>query len=139
MRDACAVADLTTAELALIPAATALAGVALGTGGTAWLDRLRERRAARDQRDRAIAELLTAAVDLISGAQVIRAAYEKQGGWRYYARASAAVLTAAGEVLGPGGTLSAEILVAILHGCLKARTLDDEASAWSHRAAERAV
>jgi 4-hydroxybenzoate polyprenyltransferase len=49
---------VTNLELALIPALSALGGVALGIGRNAWLDRIRDRRAVRRQRDRAIAELL---------------------------------------------------------------------------------
>src|SRR5262249_24359745 len=110
MRHAGPVAHLTTAELALIPAATALAGVALGIAANSYAGRQRQRRAARDQRDQAIAELLTATVDLVSGIGALRAAYLKQGGWRHYVRAGAIIIAAAGEVLGPGGTLSTEIL-----------------------------
>jgi hypothetical protein len=110
MRHAGAVAHLTIAELALIPAGTALAGVALGIAGNGYLDRRRERKSAKDQRDRAIAELLTAAADLISGIQAFRVAYLKQGGWRQHTRTSAVILAAVGDVLGPGGKLSTVIL-----------------------------
>lgn len=110
MRHACAVTNLTGLELALIPAGTALAGVALGIAGNGYLDRQRECRAAKQQRDQAIAELLTATVDLVSSVQAIRSAYLKQGGWRHYVRLSAVILAAAGTVLGPDGKLSTEIL-----------------------------
>ena len=101
---------LTSLELALIPAGAALAGVTLGIFGNGYLDGLRERRAAKQQRDQAIAELLTATVDLITGIQAIRAAYLKQTPWRHYVRASAAILAAAGTVLGSEGELTPEIL-----------------------------
>lgn len=103
-------ATLTTAELALIPAGTALAGVALGIAGNGYLDRRKERRAARDQRDQAIAELLTATVDVITGIQALRAAHLKQGGWRHYIRVSAILVAAMGQILGPGGKFSDDIL-----------------------------
>ncbi len=91
-------ASVSGLELALIPAGAALAGVALGTAGTAYLDRLRERRAAIRQRDQAIAELLTATVDLVGAVQTIRAAYEKQGSWQHYARMGGVIIAAAGLV-----------------------------------------
>ena len=75
VRDADAVATLTTAELALIPAGTALIGVVLGIGGNRYLDRHKEKRA-EDQQDQAIAELLTATVDLVSGIHALRALIE---------------------------------------------------------------
>jgi hypothetical protein len=106
-----AVTNLTSLEITLIPAAAALIGVALGIAGNGYLDRQRERRAARQLRDQAIAELLTSTVDLISGIQAIRAAYYvKQATWRHYVRLSATILAAAGSVLGSDGKLSAEIL-----------------------------
>lgn len=110
MRHAGAVTNLTGLELALIPAGTALVGVALGIAGNGYLDRQRERRAAKQQRDQAIAELLTATVDLISGVQAIRAAYLKQAKWRHYIRVSAVILAAIGTVLGSDGELTTEIL-----------------------------
>lgn len=110
MRHAGAVTNLTGLEFALIPAAAALAGVALGIVGNEYLDRQRDRRAAKQQRDQAIAELLTATVDLLSGTQALRAAYMKQGRWRHYIRLSAVIMIAMGAVIGPGGELSTEIL-----------------------------
>ena len=110
MRHAGAVSNLSGLELALIPAAAALVGVALGIAGNGYLDRQREKRAAKQQRDQAIGELLTATVDLLSGIQALRAAYLKQGGWRHYIRLSAVILAAAGAVLDRDGKLSTEIL-----------------------------
>jgi hypothetical protein len=77
MGQACAVTNVTGLELAIIPAGAALVGVVLGTVGNAYLDRRRDRRAACRERDQAIAELLTATVDLISGVQAVRAAYPR--------------------------------------------------------------
>jgi hypothetical protein len=109
MRHADPVAHLTTAELALIPAATALAGVAIGVGGNAYLGKLGERRAARRRSDQAITDVLTSAVDLISGVQAMRSAY-RQRSWVHYIRVAAVVVAAAGTAAGPGGQLSTEIL-----------------------------
>jgi hypothetical protein len=75
LRHAYAVVNVTGLELALIPAGAALVGVALGTAGNAYLDRLRDRRTAKRERDQAIAELLAATVDLTTGIQAVRAAY----------------------------------------------------------------
>lgn len=90
---------VTSLELALIPAGAALAGVALATAGNGWLDRRRDIRAARRQRDQAIAEMLTATADLMSGIQTIRAAYDRSA-WRAQFRTAAAVYTAIGTALG---------------------------------------
>ncbi|SRR6266567_223117 len=84
---------VTNLDLALISAGAALGGVALGIFGNGWLDRLRDRRAARQSRDQAIAEILTAAVDLISSVQAIRAAYDTSR-WRAQLRNAVALVTA---------------------------------------------
>lgn len=88
-----AASSVTPLELALIPAIAALGGVALGIFGQGWLDRRRDRRAARQQRDQAIAEILTATVDLISSTQAIRAAYDTSRWWAQF-RTIAAIVTA---------------------------------------------
>lgn len=93
--------NVTGLELALIPAGAAIAAASLTTLGQGWLDRLKDRRAARDLRDQAIAELLASAADMIQGVQAIRAAYEGQSGWRDIIRKSAAVMAAVGSIL-PG-------------------------------------
>lgn len=93
--------DLTGLELALIPAGSALVGVALGIGGQGWLDSRRERRAALDARDQAIAEMLAATVDVMQGVQEIRGAYEGQAGWRRHVRRGAVIVAATGLAL-PG-------------------------------------
>jgi hypothetical protein len=104
------VASVTPFELALISSITALAGVTLGIAGSAYLDRLREWREARRGRDQAIAELLTATVDLIVGIQAVRAAYQQQTRWRHYIRVAALVLSAAGSMMTSGEILSWELL-----------------------------
>lgn len=68
---------MTSLEIALIAPAAALAGVALQMAGSSWRDRVRERRAASRDQDRAVAELLAATVDLLGGIQMIRAAYDR--------------------------------------------------------------
>ena len=67
---------VTPFEIALIAPVAALAGVLLTFAGNARLERLREGRSARQGQDQAIAELLTATVDLITGVQAVRAAYQ---------------------------------------------------------------
>ena len=107
---ASAVINVTGLELALIPAGAALAGVALGIVGNAYLDRQRDRREARRERDQAIADLLTATVDLVSGVQAVRAAYQQQTTWRHYIRISGTILAAVGSVMTSGEKLSSEML-----------------------------
>jgi hypothetical protein len=105
-----AVAFLTPLEIALISPAAALAGVALGTAGTAYLDLSRERRAAKGAHDQAVAELLTATVDLITGIQAVRGAYQSHTRWRHYIRVSAMVVAAFGSTMTIGETISRELL-----------------------------
>jgi len=100
-RDACAVVNITGLELALIPAGSALAGVALGIAGQGWLDTRRDRRAAVRERDQAIAELLTATVDIVQGVQAVRGAYQARPWWRHHVLAAGTVLSALGNAL-PG-------------------------------------
>jgi hypothetical protein len=105
------VTNVTALELALIPAGAALVGVAVGTVGNAYLDRRRDRRAAKHQRDQAIAELLTATVDLINGVQVVRAAYYRQHpNWLRNIRIAATLIVAAGSVMTHGDKLTWETL-----------------------------
>lgn len=97
-------ANVTGLELAIIPAGAALVGVVLGTVGNGYLDRRRDRRAACCERDQAIAELLTASVDLITGVQAVRAAYHQQHATvRHYIRVSAGVLAAFGSTMTGAG------------------------------------
>lgn len=70
--------NVTGLELGLIPAGSALLGVVLGIVGNAYLDQRKDRRAARREQDQAIAELLTATVDLVTGVQAVRAAYHQR-------------------------------------------------------------
>ena len=103
--------NVTPVELALIPAGAALAGVALGTVGNAYLDRRKDRRAAKRQRDQAIAELLTATVDLINGVQMVRVAYYRQHpSLLRNIRVGATLIAAAGSVMTSGDKLSWELL-----------------------------
>jgi hypothetical protein len=95
------VVHITGLELALIPTGSALAGVALGIAGQGWLYQRKERRQALQERDAAIAELLTATVDVVQGVQTIRAAYQGQDRWRGWARKAAVIWSAVGIVL-PG-------------------------------------
>jgi hypothetical protein len=105
------VTNVTGLELALIPAGAALFGVALGTIGNAYLDRVRERRTAKHARDQAIAELLTATVDLTSGVQTVRVAYMQQTAWRHYLRIAAATIAALGLAPVPGDKLTLSTLL----------------------------
>jgi hypothetical protein len=91
---------VTSLELALIPAGAALLGVALGTVGNTYRDRQKDQRAAKRERDQAIAELLTATADLVDGVQMLRAAYYRQHpGWRRNIRIGATQIVAAGLVM----------------------------------------
>ncbi len=91
----------TPLELTLIPVGAALAGVALGLAGNWFLQWRKDRSDEKRQRDSAIAELLTATVDLVAGVQAIRAAYLGQSPWRTRARNGAVIISAVGSVL-PG-------------------------------------
>jgi hypothetical protein len=103
LRDAGAVNGVSGLELALITGGFTLGAVAVTFAGNWALEWARERRAGRRERQRALAELLTAAVDLMSGTHAIRAAYEKQGGWRRLARNGGVLIAAIGPVLPPDG------------------------------------
>jgi hypothetical protein len=101
---------VTPAELSLVAPAAALLGVALGTAGTAYLDRLRDRRAAERARDQAVTELQTATVDLLTGVQAIRSAYQQQTRRRHYLQVAVLATASIGSVLASGETLSWKIL-----------------------------
>jgi hypothetical protein len=101
---------VTPLELALISPVAALVGVALGTVGSGYLERSRDRRAALRQRDQAITEPLTATVDLITGVQAVRVAYQQETRWRHYIRTAAVLLAATGSIMTSGETLSLEML-----------------------------
>jgi hypothetical protein len=101
---------VTPLEIALIAPVAALVGVALGIVGNGYLERLRDRRRAKRTRDQAIADLLTATVDLITGAQAVRAAYQKQTRRRHYIRVAAVLVSAVGSTMKSGETLSSDLL-----------------------------
>jgi hypothetical protein len=101
---------ITPAELSLIAPAAALLGVALGTAGTAYLDRSRDRQTAEHARDQAVTELQTATVDLLTGVQAIRSAYKQQTPWRHYLQVAVLATASIGSVLASGETLSWKIL-----------------------------
>ena len=65
------VSELSALASALIGAGAVLAGGILGVASNERLERRRERREAKRRRDAAVAELLTATVDLLTGAQAI--------------------------------------------------------------------
>ena len=90
-------ASASNLNIALISAGVTLVGVVIGQFGTYVIERLRERRAARGARDQAVAELLTAVVDLVTSVQTVRAAYQGQGRWREYARRAAIILGGSSE------------------------------------------
>jgi hypothetical protein len=102
--------SVTPLEIALITPAVALVGVALGIVGNGYLDRLRDRRTAKRERDQAIAELLTATVNLTTGAQAVRVAYHKQTRRRHFIRVSAVLMAAIGSAMRRGETLSSDLL-----------------------------
>jgi hypothetical protein len=102
--------SVTPSELALIAPVAALVGVTLGIAGNAYLDRMRDKRAAKRGRDQAIAEVLTATIDLVTGIQALRAAYYQQTQWRHYIRAAAIVIAAIGSTMTSGETLSWDLL-----------------------------
>lgn len=102
---------LSALELAVIPAGAAIAGVALGIGGNAWLDSLRTRRQERRFRDAAIGELLTATTDVIFGVQAIRAAYQGRSGWRHYMRLAAIIFATCCSAFAAAGEISLDALL----------------------------
>ena len=87
---------MTNLELALIPALSALGGVARGIGATPGWDGIRDRRAVRRQRRRAIAELLAAADDLMSNVHTARGIYGRRNSDR---RLVGTLLAVAGTAL----------------------------------------
>ena len=68
-----AVTDL---DVALITGGFTVAAVVVTFGGNALLDMARSRRAARESRDAAIAEVLAASMDLALAVSAIRAAHQ---------------------------------------------------------------
>jgi hypothetical protein len=100
---------LTSAELALITPTAALVGVALGIVGTAYLDRSRDRGAAKKAREQAITEVQTATVDLLTGVQAVRGAYQHQTRWRHYIRETVLTAASIGSMLKSGETPSLKL------------------------------
>jgi hypothetical protein len=100
---------VTPLEVAIISPAAALVGVALGGLGTAYQDRVRQRRAARREQRQAIAELLTATVDLVTAAQAVRSAYQQQR-WTDFIRRAAVIVSAIGGTMDRGEGLTLNLL-----------------------------
>jgi hypothetical protein len=109
LRHACLM-YLTSAELSLISPAAALVGVTLGIAGTAYFDRSRARRVATEAHERAITEVQTATVDLLSGVQAIRGAYQQQTRWRHYIQVAVLAMASIGSMMASGETLSWKLL-----------------------------
>jgi|HubBroStandDraft_1064217.scaffolds.fasta_scaffold06971_8 hypothetical protein len=91
----------TPLEQILIPTVAGLVGVLIGMVWAWLLQRQKDLSDERQRRDAAIAELLTATVDLITGIQIVRAAYEGQSGWPIRIRKAAVVIAALGSLF-PG-------------------------------------
>jgi len=90
---------LTPLESVLIPTIAGLAGVALGMAGTWLLQWRKDVSDSRQQRDAAIAELLTAIVDLVSAVASIRVAYRHKTTLRHYWYLAARFMSACASVL----------------------------------------
>jgi len=109
VRQAC-VMSVTPLELALN-----LSGGSVGRRGAGVRgERVRRptARAACDQEGQyqAIAELLTATIDLITSVQAVRAAYQQQTRWRHYIRVAAIVMAAIGSTMKSGERFSSDLL-----------------------------
>ena len=109
LRQACPVNS--TVVGALIGAGGAVLGGVLVFFGVQWQARWQARREERRARDQAIAELLAAAVDLITGVQAIRAAYERRTSWRVRLRVIAAVFAAFGTAFGGEESLTLDTVL----------------------------
>jgi hypothetical protein len=102
---------LTSAELSVISVPVGVVLGALGTTlGAVYLDQSRERRAAREAREQVISEAQTAVVDLLTGVQAVRGAYQQQTRWRHYVRVAALVTASVGSMMASGETLSWKLL-----------------------------
>ena len=97
-----------TIDGALIAAVVAILSFIVAQAGSAASERRRERLAAIRHRDQAIAELLASVVDLITGIQAVRAAYQGQAGWREHVRRMAVMLSAFGVEYGSPKALQLE-------------------------------
>lgn len=100
---------------ALVGAAVTLAVFAAGLGGNLWIERRRERREVTRRREAAARELATATVDLLTGVQTIRSAYEGRSGWRYRARVAATVYAALTAAFAAAGEVSWAVLRELQH------------------------
>jgi hypothetical protein len=96
---------------ALIGAGATVLGGVLFFLGTQWQTHWQTLREERRARDQAIAELLSATVDLITGVQAIRAAYGRRTNWRVRIRIVAAVFAAFGATFGAEESLTLETLL----------------------------
>jgi len=80
-------------DVALITGGFTIGAVVVTFGGSAFLDSLKTRRAARQARDQAIAELLAASLDLVLAVQTIRVAHQHRTSNRVRLMAAAALLS----------------------------------------------
>ena len=83
---------VTGLDLALITGGFTVAAVVVTFGGNYLLDRARDRRASRQARDAAIADLLTTSLELVLAVNSIRAAYQYRTGGRARLMIAAALL-----------------------------------------------
>lgn len=83
---------VTDPELSLITGGFTIAAVLVTFGGSYLLERARSRRDARQARDSAIADLLTASVELVLAVNTIRAAYQHRTNTRARLIIAAALL-----------------------------------------------
>lgn len=80
---------LTPLQAALIPSITGLAGVVIGTGTNTLMGARQGRRQQASERSRAVAEVLTATMDLVQGATVLHNNYIPQAQGRNALRVAA--------------------------------------------------
>jgi hypothetical protein len=83
---------VTDLDLSLITGGFTIAAVAVTFGGNALLDILHDHRARKRARDAAIADLLTASVELVLAVNAVRAAYQHRTGGRARVLIAAALL-----------------------------------------------
>jgi hypothetical protein len=84
--------EVTDLDVALITGGFTITAVIVTFGGNALLDMVRARRAARESRGAAIAEVLTASIDLVLAVNAIRAAYQHRTNSRARMLIAAALL-----------------------------------------------
>lgn len=83
---------MTDLDVALITGGFTVAAVVVTFGGNALLDTVRARRAARESRDAAIAEVLAASMDLVLAVSAIRSAHQHRTNGRAGMLIAAALL-----------------------------------------------